>query len=461
MSHSGSGRARAKGRTTAEVLRSDRCEAPPPLLEERYEFLGEDDIAINRYISREFFDREIEALWPRVWQWACREEHLREVGDTYVYDVGPYSVIVVRSGADSIEAFLNTCTHRGTRILSAEGSGFTQAFTCPFHGWCWNLDGSIKNIPARWDFPHVDADKHGLQRVRCETWGGFIFINMDPDAAPLADQLEVLPEHFSYFPLERRRITVHVEKRLPANWKAAQEAFMEAYHNIETHYAPNGANAQYDIFGRFVTRFIHNIGGYSPDALGDYGGSAAPWLDPPLTEDEQLRTMGFGVTADEKIPDGETARRFAAEALRKSVGARLGIDLSDCSDSLMVDSIEYHLFPNMFLFPGISIPMVYRFRPAGDDVDSSIFDLLMLEPLPEGADHPDPPEPIRLDAEQSYTEVEELGFLGAVYDQDTGNLRAQQRGFKTSRKPGITLGNYQEARIRRLHMTIDEVMNED
>jgi nitrite reductase/ring-hydroxylating ferredoxin subunit len=461
MSDSGIGRARAKGQTTAEVLRSDRCGAPPPLLEERYEFLGDDDIAIDRYISREFFEREIEALWPRVWQWACREEHLKEVGDTYVYDIGPYSVIVVRSGPDSIEAFLNTCTHRGTRILAAEGSGFSQNFTCPFHGWCWNLDGSIKNIPARWDFPHVDAEKHGLQRVRCETWGGFIFINMDPEAAPLADQLDVLPEHFSHFPLERRRITVHVEKRLPCNWKAAQEAFMEAYHNIETHYSPNGANAQYDIFGRFVTRFIHNIGSYSPDALGDYGASASPWLDPPLTQDQQLRTMGFGVSDDEKIPDGETARRVVADALRKSVGERLGIDLSAHSDSLMVDSIEYHLFPNMFLFPGIMIPMVYRFRPDGDDVDSSLFDLLMLEPLPEGAGHPDPPEPIRLEVDQSWTEVEALGFLGAVYDQDTGNLRAQQQGFKTSRKTGITLGNYQEARIRRLHMTLDEIMNEE
>ncbi len=461
MSNSERGRARAKGRTTAEILHGDRRKAPPPLLEERYEFLGEDDISIDRYISRDIFEREIEQLWPRVWQWACREEHLQKVGDTYVYDVGPYSIIVVRSASDAIEAFLNTCTHRGTRILSAEGSGFSQTLTCPFHGWCWNLDGSIKNIPARWDFPHVDADRHGLQRVQCEIWGGFIFINMDPSAAPLADQLDVLPEHFSHFPLERRRIAVHVEKRLPANWKAAQEAFMEAYHNIETHDSPNGANAQYDIFGRFVTRFIHNIGSYSPEALEDYGRSAAPWLDPPLTEEEQLRTMGLGNFDNEKIAEGQTARGIAAEALRKSVGARLGIDLSDCSDSLMVDSIEYHLFPNMFLFPGISIPMVYRFRPAGDDVDSSLFDLLILEPLPEGAGHPDPPEPIRLDLEQSYTEVKELGWLGRVYDQDTGNLRAQQRGFKTSRKPGITLGNYQEARIRRLQMTIDEFLNDD
>ncbi|RXL80108.1 aromatic ring-hydroxylating dioxygenase subunit alpha, partial [Citrobacter sp. AAK_AS5] len=74
-------------------------------------FLGDADIPIDRYISQEFFDREMERLWPRVWQWACREEHIPEVGDYYVYDIGNYSIIVVR--ADSgIKAYVNSCLHR-------------------------------------------------------------------------------------------------------------------------------------------------------------------------------------------------------------------------------------------------------------------------------------------------------------------------------------------------------------
>jgi hypothetical protein len=146
--------------------------------------------------------------------------------------------------------------------------------------------------------------------------------------------------------------------------------------------------------------------------------------------------------------------------LREQVGSELGVDLADCSDSLLLDSIEYHMFPNMFFFPGILIPMTYRFRPLGDDIDQCIFDLLILEPLPAGAPHPEPPEPISLTVEQSYTEVEELKWLAPVYDQDTGNLEMQTRGLKSSRKPGITLGNYQEARIRRLHMTLDEFISE-
>ena len=234
---------------------------------------------------------------------------------------------------------------------------------------------------------------------------------------------------------------------------------MEAYHNFETHDAPNGANTQYDIFGKYVSRFIHNIGNYSHESLDDYPGDK--WRNPPLTENELLRILSIFGLDHEEVPAGETARSVAAEDLRSRIGKALGVDLSEVSDTLMLDSIEYHMFPNMFFFPGITVPMAYRFRPNGDDVDSCIFDLMILEPIPEGADHPEPPEPERLDVEQSYTEVEALSWLAPVYDQDTGNLELQQQGLKTSRKAGITLGNYQESRIRRVHLTLDEFLQND
>ena len=451
------GEARASGPTISDTLNSDRIPPPEPLLESCYEFLGDEDIAFERYTSEDFFQREVTQLWSRAWQWACREEHLPDVGDTYIHNIGPYSVIVVRSAEDTIEAFLNSCAHRGTRILAGEGSGYSPAFTCPFHGWSWELNGSIRNIPGRWDFPHVTNERHALQRVNCELWGGFVFINIDPDAKPLSNYLDVLPEHFKHFPLEQRRIKVHVQKILPANWKAAQEAFMEAYHNFETHDSPNGGNTQYDIFGKFVSRFIHNIGNYSPESLDDYPGDK--WRRPPLTEDEQLAFLSVFQLDHDSVPEGETARAIVAQELRERLGASLGMDLSQVGDSLMLDSIEYHLFPNMFFFAGINVPMAYRFRPNGMDVNSSVFDLMILEPLAAGATAPEPPEPVLLDIEQSYTEVEELSWLAPVYDEDTSNLDLQQQGFKTSRK-GLTLGNYQEARIRRVHLTMDEFMAE-
>lgn len=450
------GQARSPGPSVADTFAADSIAPPQPLLESAYTFLGDEDIPFNRYTSSAFFTEEVEKLWGRAWQWACREEHIPDVGDNYVYNIGPYSVIVVRSAENTIEAFLNSCTHRGTRILGKEGVGFSHGFTCPFHGWSWQLNGDIDTIPGRWDFPHVDNESHRLQRVLCEVWGGFVFINLDLDAQPLAKSLDVLPEHFEHFPLEQRRIKLHVQKKLPANWKAAQEAFMEAYHNFETHQSPNGGNTQYDIFGKFVTRFIHNIGNYSPESLADYPGDL--WRDPVLTEDELLTSLAAFGAQPRALKEGETARAVVAQTLRESVGAKLGVDLSMASEAMLLDSIEYHLFPNMFFFPGINIPMAYRFRPDGNDVDSSIFDLLLLEIMPEGATHPEPPEPIQLQVEDSYTLVEALGWLAPVYDQDTDNLAMQQEGFKTSRKPGLTLGNYQEARIRRMHMTLDEFL---
>ena len=232
---------------------------------------------------------------------------------------------------------------------------------------------------------------------------------------------------------------------------------MEAYHNFETHDSPNGSNTQYDIFGKYVSRFIHNIGNYSPESLDDYPGDK--WRKPPMTDDEMIAFLAVYGLDPGNVPEGETARAHIAQALRSYFGEKLGIDFSGTSDCLMLDSIEYHLFPNMFFFPGINIPMAYRFRPNAMDVDSSIFDVLILEPLAEGVEHPLPPQPVQLDVEQSYTEVEGISWLGPVYDQDTGNLALQQQGFKTSRKKGLTLGNYQESRIRRVHLTLDEFMS--
>ena len=106
-----------------------------------------------------------------------------------------------------------------------------------------------------------------------------------------------------------------------------------------------------------------------------------------MTEQELL--AGLPVN-QRKLEGGETARAVGAQLLRDEMGAQLNVDFSSVSDSEMLDSIEYHLFPNAFFFPGTLISMAYRFRPIGDDVDSCLFEILMLEPLPEGTTHPAP-----------------------------------------------------------------------
>jgi phenylpropionate dioxygenase-like ring-hydroxylating dioxygenase large terminal subunit len=443
------GSARAPGPSLQDLLARDAGAVPDPLRAESYRFLGDEDIPYANYTSRERADAELARLWPRVWQWACREEHIPEAGDYYVYDVGHLSALVVRTESGAIKAFHNACMHRGTQLKPPGSCGFSENLRCPFHGWTYSLDGALVELPERWDFPHVKPGSHGLTELRVGTWAGFVFVNFDPHAEPLERALGVLTEHFREWHLEDRVIETHVCKRLPANWKAAQEAFMEAYHVRETHSGGlpgTEVTTQYDLFGDNVTRFIHTIG--SPN----------PRVEPPSTEQELLAGLwqrGKDGGDAPKLPAGMTARDFYADFTKRQMSARYGRDFSGYSTSLTLDSIEYFLFPNAFFFPGLTLGMVYRFRPDPESPDYCTFDLLMLRPKSPSQPATPPPEPIVLDVDDSYTRATALGILGAIYDQDTGNMAAQTRGFKASRKRGQTLGNYQEARIRHLHQRIE------
>ncbi|WP_448582279.1 aromatic ring-hydroxylating dioxygenase subunit alpha [Thermaurantiacus sp.] len=446
------GAARCPGPSALDIIRADSPGAPPALTAESYRFLGDSDISYERYTSPAVFAREMTHLWGRAWQWACREEHLPEAGDWIVYDLGTLSILLVRGGDGIIRAFPNACLHRGTQLKPPGSSGGASELRCPFHGWRWTLEGDLKFVPCRWDFPHVTEDSHALPQLKVGLWGGFVFVNPDPHAPPLETWLSPLAEHLcGRWDLSKRRIALHIQKELPTNWKAAQEAFLEAYHVVETHAqalaTAGDANASYDIFSDHVTRFVHTIGTPSPHFEGK------------LTEQEILERMRIG---DATVPEGGTARAVAAARLRRQLGEAWGVDLSPFSDSEMLDSIEYHLFPNMCLFPGVSLPMIYRFRPLGMDPGRTLFDLLFLKLVPEDAPREPPPEPVFVAADQSYASVPGMDpGLGAVYDQDTDNLAAQWRGFHASTKRGQTLGNYQEARIRRFHLTLDEMLARD
>ncbi|MDA1074080.1 MAG: aromatic ring-hydroxylating dioxygenase subunit alpha [Proteobacteria bacterium] len=446
------GQARCPGPSTRDIIISDADNAPAALTEERYEFLGDADLPFRRYTDPKFYEKEIDRLWNRTWQWACREEHIPKVGDYVVYDVGPYSLIILRNAPDHVVAFVNSCLHRGMQLCDAGSSGHGKQFLrCPFHGFSWNLDGSLKEIPCRWDFPHVRDSDFALPQVRVELWGGFVFINMDPIAPSLNEYMEVIPDHFSNWALEDRYIAIHVEKVLPANWKMAMEAFLEAYHVLVTHSqairTTGDANAQYDIFGRHVSRFIHTIGFPSPH------------LTNPPSPEEVLSYLGGKhlLGEDGKLPAGKTPRQLLAAQYRETLSQKLEVDLANVSASELMDSIEYFLFPNMFLFPGINIPMIYRFRPL--DVDHCLHEILFLTPVPASGERPPPAQKFKLGVEDSFTSVP--GFdpgLAHVFDQDTENLIRQRAGARASVKGAQTLGNYQEARIRRLHMTVDEYL---
>ncbi len=445
------GEARCPGPNAQQILDRDGDQPPAALRAQRYEFLGDQDLPYHRYTSQAFFDQEIEHMWRRVWQWACREEHVPNPGDYWVHDVGPYSAIIVRGADRRIRAFVNACPHRGMQFADAGSTGTGKQFLrCPFHGMSWQLDGALREIPCRWDFPHIDDASFRLDELPCDTWGGFVFISFDNNVGSLRDYLEVLPEHFAETPLENRYVALHMEKVLPGNWKMCMEGFLEAFHVLATH--PRGlrasawANTQYDIFSPHVTRFLQNLS------------AGNPHFEREVSQRELFEFLGHD-PAD--LPEGMFARNRHAEILRERMGAAMDVDLSNVSTSIMLDSIEYHLFPNACFFPGITIPLIYRFRPL--TVDTCIHEILMLQPVPEHGPRPKPAERVRVGLDQSYTEVEAFATnrLAAVLDEDTDNFRRQWAGMKASRKRGQTLGNYQEARIRHFHHVLDRYLAND
>lgn len=444
------GDARCPGISVQDLIASDSRPVPTYLTEQSYEFLGDADIPYERYTSRAFFEQEVNKVWSRTWQWACREEHIPEPGDFHTYDVGPYSVIVVRTEAGDIRAYRNACMHRGTKLKPAFGWGSSASIRCPYHGWDWNLDGTLKSLPCEWDFPHVDTKDTNLSSVRAELWGGFVFINLDPDAIPLLEYLHPLPEHIDSIVFEDRYIAQHIQKELNCNWKVASEAFLEAYHVMETHsqlMRTNGdANTQYDTYGDHINRLI-NVAG-SPSAFLEETPSEQEILDLFLIGDRE--DVGEGL----KVPEGGTARKVMAQNFRDT-GAANGLDLSEVSDSEIVDSIAYFVFPNQQFFSGVSFPIVYRFRPLGMQHDKALFDLILLKPRPAGGKPVEPATPVRLKVEESYTTVPGMDpYVGEVFDQDTGNMQAVQEGAMATDKAGATLANYQEIRIRHFHETL-------
>ncbi|MXX28439.1 MAG: Rieske (2Fe-2S) protein, partial [Gammaproteobacteria bacterium] len=203
------GAARCPGISVQDLLACDSRSVPDYLTTQNYEFLGDEDIPFSRYTDRAFFDEEIARVWSRTWQWACREEHIPEAGDYYVYDVGPYSVIVMRTDSGEIKAYRNACMHRGTKLKPSFTTGFCTSLRCPYHGWEYALDGTLKSLPCEWDFPHVNPAAMSLSDVRAEIWGGFVFVNLDPDAVPLLEYLVPLPEHIDSRVFEQRYVAQH------------------------------------------------------------------------------------------------------------------------------------------------------------------------------------------------------------------------------------------------------------
>ncbi len=434
---------RSEGISYQELISRDPVPPPETLTLENVFRSPLASVPVTRYTSQAFHELEMERLWPRVWQMACREEEIPEVGDHQVYDIGRYSIIVVRT-AKGIRAHHNVCRHRGRRLC--DRAGHAASFICPFHGFSWHLDGSLRGITSEWDFPQIDRSGFTLTPVRCETWGGWVFINMDMEAEPLTDFLGDLPAHFAVWSPERRYIEAHVAKVMRCNWKLCQEAFMEAFHVIHTHpqilAGIGDENSQYDAWGNFSRAITPN-------------GTPSPHLRHEPSEQEMFESVMMRNIDDPpapKVPPGTTARAMMAAGSRAALQSIVGDDVV-ISDACVSDSIYYTLFPNFHPWGGYN-RIVYRFRPYENRCDQSLMECYYLSPF--AGERPDPAPMRLLDADEPWTNAPELGLLAKVFTQDTFNLPQVQKGLEAAQYYEVVLANYQETKIRHFHGLLNQ-----
>jgi phenylpropionate dioxygenase-like ring-hydroxylating dioxygenase large terminal subunit len=188
----------------------------------------------GRYSDPQFYDLEMQRLWPKTWLHVGHVSQLSKPGAYMLFEQLGLSVIISRGQDDQIRAFHNSCRHRGSALL-LEPQGVARRFVCPYHAWGYSFDGSLVSVPEQHDFACLDKSKRGLVAVRCEVERGMIFINLDGAAQPLSSFLAPVVKRLGDFPLEDMVVKDVIFLEMDCNWKAAYDNFLEIYHVNTVH----------------------------------------------------------------------------------------------------------------------------------------------------------------------------------------------------------------------------------
>lgn len=186
-------------------------------------------IPTGRYTDPGFFALERECIWGRSWLLAGREEDLPEVGSFKTLDCAGAPLLIVRGVDGLLRAFYNTCQHRGAPVVRA-ASGTALRLRCQYHSWTYDLEGRLVGVPDRRDFAALDESQRGLKPLRCEAYGGWVFVNRDRDAPTLREWLGPVADEWSVLRGSELRTLARRQERVPCNWKIAVDAFLETYH---------------------------------------------------------------------------------------------------------------------------------------------------------------------------------------------------------------------------------------
>jgi len=430
--------------------------APPFIPRIRNADLGLEKLAGERYYSPEFMRAEWENIWTKTWQLVARVDEFSEPGAFYVHELGKESFLFVKGDDGQIRGFYNVCQHRGNRLCQAD-HGVLETFTCPFHGWQWANDGSLKRVMDPQFFRQFDggvpADELALSPVKIDTWGGWLWFNMDHDACPLAEYLGAPGTHLETYEFEKFHLIDYQTFEWNGNWKHAWDAFNESYHFGALHPDMIEFGEGHDIpiellgihsrmlnFNRTVSEIVEDQESFTPlrkhmmtaGANGEEADYSGPAKDVHLEEIRRRRAM-----------ENETYLPF-----------------KHMNDEQLVHQYHYSFFPNTTFTQTPDGGAVFRYRPHATDPNRCYYDFFILAHLPPGTPKIQRP-PHKTHAHEDgidYAQAFDGTFdpiLANVLAQDGSNMVTMQAGVQSDSFKGMNLCE-QELRLRHFHKTIDD-----
>lgn len=439
--------------------------APGPTIVHGPAPVSSQPITAERYVSTEWLNAEFAELWPNQWLFAGLERDLENLGSYVAFTIGRESILVSRTGDDSIVAHYNVCQHRGARVMT-DGRGCERSFTCPYHGWSYRPDGRLVVVPDNQRFPggSVDRGDRSLVPLRAEVFQGMVWVHMDLAAPSVRDWLGPVAGRLEPFKVGEMTLTADQTVELDCNWKAVYDNFGELYHVEHIH--PQHKR-MFDCPTATIDLFA---GGHTGVTIAGHTVNSRLSIpdEPNAYLAGQLRKFG----GDPAEYEGRVLDiRADIPKLRRAAGPGLGWDYDPFADEQLSDIEQYNIFPNMMVTVQPDDALITRARPHPTDPNKCFYDKMTFHRQPRSnvADaagvsfEPFDPDDVavvpRPDHDQFTQEDVIAGdkTMTITLDQDIHFIRDVQAGMH-SRGFRDQLLNEDEVRIQHYHDWMDHLM---
>ena len=357
------------------------------------------------------------------------------------------------------EVFITSASTGGNRLCQVE-SGIMDTFTCPFHGWQWHTDGSLKQVTDPQFFRQFDDgiphDELALTAVKVEIWEGWLWFNMDMDACPLVDYLGEPGRHLESYEFDKFTLIDFQTFEWNGNWKHAWDAFNESYHFGALH--PDMIE-----FGEGHDIPIELLGIHS--RMLNFNRTVSEIVEDqetitPLRRHMMLNEQGVRRKSETTGYAGAAKDVHLAEiARRRSIEDETYLPFKQMNDEQLVHQYHYSFFPGATFTQTPEGGAVFRYRPHATDPNICYYDFFILAHLPPGTPDFERPETAIHRHDDGIDYVEAFGgrfdpVLANVLSQDGSNMPTMQAGVQSDSFKGMNLCD-QEIRIRHFHKILD------